>query len=207
MINWIGQIMPAKKIAKVAHEKGCEVILDGAHTFAHLDYNIPDFDCDYFATSLHKWLGAPFGSGLMYIKKNKIKNVWALLSNDKPDGDDIRKFESLGTRSFASEMAIGNAVDFHNVIGSARKEARLRYLKNYWAEKVSKIPNVKVNTSLKPEFSCALAHFSIDGCEAGDIDSRLYDKYKIHAVGIVKENLNGVRVTPTFILLLKTLIV
>ena len=205
MINWTGQIMPAKKIAKVAHEKGCEVILDGAHTFAHMDYKIPDFDCDYFATSLHKWLCAPFGSGLLYIKKEKIKSVWALLSNDHPEGEDIRKFETLGTRSFASEMAIGSAVDFHNVIGSARKEARLRYLKNYWAEKVIKNPKVKLNTSLKPEYSCALAHFTIEGWEAGDIDSKLWEKYKIHTTTIVKEAVNGVRVTPNVYTLPKDL--
>ncbi len=122
LINWTGQILPIRKIADEAHKRGIEVIGDGAHTFAHTDFNIPDLGCDYFATSLHKWLCAPFGSGLLWIKKEKIKNIWALLSNNEPDGTDIRKFESLGTRSFASEMAIGNAVDFHNVIGSKRKE-------------------------------------------------------------------------------------
>jgi len=205
IINWTGQIMPVKKIAKMAHEKGCEVIVDGAHTFAHLEYKIPDLDCDYYATSLHKWLCAPFGSGMMYIRKEKIKNVWALLSNDKPDGDDIKKFESLGTRSFPSEMAIGNAVDFHNLIGSKRKEERLRYLKNYWAEKAIKNPKVKLNTSLKPEYSGALANFSIDGWKAGDINTALFDKYKIHAVGIVREAIDGVRITPSTYTSLKEL--
>lgn len=124
LINWTGQIIPVsvmKKIADLAHKNGAEVIVDGAHSFAHTDYKIPDLGCDYYGTSLHKWMCAPFGSGLMYIKKDKIKKVWALLSNDQPDGDNIRKFESLGTRSFASEMAIGSAIDFHNVIGSERK--------------------------------------------------------------------------------------
>ncbi|MEW6470406.1 MAG: aminotransferase class V-fold PLP-dependent enzyme, partial [Bacteroidota bacterium] len=143
MINWNGQLLPAKAIADAAHAKGCEVIIDGAHTFAHLDFKVPDLGADYFATSLHKWACAPFGSGMLYIKKDKIKNVWALLSNDNPAGEDIRKFESLGTRSFASEMAIGNAIDFHNAIGSKRKEARLRYLKNYWVEKVKTLPGIK----------------------------------------------------------------
>lgn len=196
IINWTGQIIPAKKIAAEAHKKNIEVIVDGAHTFAHLDYKVPDLDCDYYATSLHKWLCAPFGSGMMYIKKDKIKNVWALLSNNEPDGGDIRKFESLGTRSFASEYAIANAVDFHNVIGSARKEARLRYLKNYWCEKVSKLSNVKLNTSLKDKFSCAIANFSIDGWKPEEVDGKLMDKYRIHAVGINWENIHGVRVTP-----------
>jgi selenocysteine lyase/cysteine desulfurase len=196
MINWTGQLLPARAIADAAHKRGIEVIVDGAHTFAHLSYKIPDLDCDYYGTSLHKWLCAPFGSGLMYIKKDKIKNVWALLSNNEPDGSDIRKFESLGTRSFASEMAIGHSVDFHNVIGSKRKEERLRYLKNYWAEKAAKLPGVKFNTSLKPEFSCALANFSIEGMKPEEIETHLLDKYKIHTVTINYEKIHGIRITP-----------
>ena len=197
MINLTGQAMPAKEIIRMAHSKGCETILDGAHTFAHYEYKLADLDCDYFATSLHKWLCAPFGSGMMYVKKDKIKNVWALLSNDKPEGDDIRKFETIGTRSFASEMAIATAVDFHNLIGSKRKEERLRYLKNYWAEKALKIPKVKMTTSLLPKYSCALAHFSIEGWQGTDIAETLFEKYKILTAGIVKEKINGVRVTPS----------
>lgn len=134
VINWVGQIMPARAIADMAHSKGCEVIIDGAHSFNHFDFKIPDTGADYFATSLHKWLGAPFGSGMLYIKKEKIKNIWPLLGNDDAGGSDIRMFEWLGTRSFASEMAIGNAVDFMAGIGIQRKEARLRYLKDYWSE-------------------------------------------------------------------------
>lgn len=196
MINWTGQLLPARAITDMAHAKGCEVIVDCAHSFAQLDFAIPDLDCDYAAVSLHKWLCAPFGSGLLYIKKDNIKNIWALLSNDKPDGDDIRKFESIGTRSFASEMAIGYAVDFHNLIGAKRKEERLRYLKNYWAERVSNIPKVKLNTSLLPQYSCALGNFSIEGMDATDIDRKLFEKYKIHTVAIKVEKINGVRVAP-----------
>lgn len=197
MINWTGQIVPAKAIADMAHAKGCEVILDAAHSFAQVDFSLPETGADYAAVSLHKWLCAPFGSGLLYVKKEKIKNVWALLSNNVPDGDDIRKFESLGTRSFASEMAIGAAIDFHNMIGSRRKEERLRYLKNYWAEKAMKLPGVKLNTSLKPAYSCALANFSVEGWTPADMDVLLYEKFKIHAVGITHENISGVRITPS----------
>lgn len=196
MINWNGQLLPAKKIADMAHAKGCEVIVDGAHTFAHLDFKIEDTGADYFATSLHKWLGAPFGTGMLYIKKEKIKNVWALLSSEKPDGDDIRKFESLGTRSMAAEMAIANAVDFHHVIGSQRKENRLRFLKNYWAQKVKDIPKVKINTSLAPQYSCALAHLSIEGWKGSEMELRLFEKYRIHTVAIEYKKLNGIRITP-----------
>ncbi len=195
VINWVGQIVPASKIADMAHSKGCEVILDGAQSFAAFDYKIPDTDCDYYATSLHKWLCAPFGSGMMYIKKEKIKNVWALLSAPEPDGDSIRKFENLGTRSFASEMAIGDAIDFHLAMGMARKEARLRYLKDYWCNKVKDIPKVKLYTSLKPEYACAMANFSIDGMKAAEISGALFDKWKIFTVGIELEKINGVRVS------------
>lgn len=196
IINWVGQILPAKRIAQEAHKRGIEVLLDGAHSFGHFEFKLPDLDCDYFATSLHKWLCAPFGSGMLYIKKDKIKNVWALLSNTEPDGTDIRKFESLGTRSFASEMAIAEAIDFHTLIGGKRKEARLRYLKNYWAEKAAKIKGVKLNTSLLPKFSCAICNFAIEGWKPEEIDGHLFDKYKIHTVGINWENIHGVRVTP-----------
>ncbi len=205
MINWTGELLPVKAIAAAAHKKGIEVIVDGAHTFAHIDYKISDLGCDYFGTSLHKWLCAPFGTGMLYIKKDKIKNVWPLLGSDNPQGEDIRKFETLGTRSFPTEQAIGNAINFHLAIGIKRKEARLRYLKNYWAEKAIKITGVKLNTSLKPEFSCALANFSIEGMKPEDIDTQLYDKYRIHTVGINWENVHGVRVTPNVYTTIKDL--
>ena len=196
LINWTGQLMPVRKIADEAHKRGIVVIADGAHSFAHLDYKIPDLGCDYFATSLHKWLCAPFGSGLLYIKQERIPEVWALLSHTEPDGPDIRKFESLGTRSFASEMAIGTAIDHHLSIGSARKFARLHYLKNYWAERVRDLPGVRLHTSLKPEFAGALAMFSIDGMKPAEIDAQLLSKHKIHTVAIDWDNIHGIRVTP-----------
>ncbi|HLP14282.1 MAG TPA: aminotransferase class V-fold PLP-dependent enzyme [Flavobacteriales bacterium] len=197
MINWTGQFVPAKKIADIAHAKGCEVIVDGAHSFGHTDFKIEDTGADYFATSLHKWLNAPFGSGMLYIKKDKIKNIWALLSNDKPDGDDIRKFESLGTRSFASEMAISAAIDFHNVIGGKRKEERLRFLKNHWCEQVKDLKNVTFNTPRNAPYGCAIMNFSIEGWEASEIEKHLFDKKKVHTVAIKFEKLNGVRVAPS----------
>ncbi|MEY3432649.1 MAG: hypothetical protein RL131_585 [Bacteroidota bacterium] len=196
LINWCGQIIPVKKIADAAHQRGIEVIADGAHTFAHLNFSIPDLGCDYFATSLHKWLSAPFGSGLLYIKKDKIKNVWALLSNNEPDGTDIRKFESLGTRSFASEMAIGAAVDFHDVMGSKRKEARLKFLKDYWVNQVKDHPKVKFNQPHSKHLSGAIANISIEGKKPEEVSGELFNKYKIHTVAINWENIHGVRVTP-----------
>jgi selenocysteine lyase/cysteine desulfurase len=205
LINWCGQILPIKKIADEAHKRGIEVIGDGAHTFAHFEFKIPELGCDYFATSLHKWLGAPFGSGMLWIKKEKIKNVWALLSNNEPDGTDIRKFESLGTRSFASEMAIGNAVDFHNIIGSARKEERLRYLTDYWNKGVSDLKKVSFLQPKNKHAYCAISNFAVEGMKPGDVSTALMNKYKIHTVSIDWENIHGVRVTPNVYTSLKDL--
>ena len=196
IINWVGQIMPVKKIAQMAHAKGIEVVCDSAHAFGLLDFKIPDLECDYWGTSLHKFLSAPIGSGMLWIKKDKIEKIWPLLCNDKPHGTDIRKFETLGTRSFPIEQGIGEAVNFHNAIGPKRKEERIRYLKNYWAEKVKDIPNVKLHTSLKHDYSCAICGVSINGMTPAELDNEFFNKYKIHTVGIVWENVSCVRVTP-----------
>jgi selenocysteine lyase/cysteine desulfurase len=196
IINWVGQIMPVRKIADMAHKHGVEVVCDGAHTFGLLDYKIPDLHCDYWGTSLHKFLSAPIGSGMLWIKKEHISKIWPLLCDDNPNSGDIRKFENIGTRSFPIEQGIGEAVNFQNGIGNKRKEERIRYLKNYWATKVKDIPGVKLHTSLKPEFSCAICGVSIDGMTPGDLDGALFNKYKIHTVGINFENIHCVRVTP-----------
>ncbi|MBA2610348.1 MAG: aminotransferase class V-fold PLP-dependent enzyme [Bacteroidetes bacterium] len=196
MMNWTGNFVPVKAIADMAHSKGCEVIVDAAHSFGQIDMKFEETGADYLATSLHKWLCAPFGSGLMYIKKDKIKNIWALLSSVDPDGGDMKKFESLGTRSFASEMAIGTAVDFHNLIGGKRKEARLRYLKNYWAEKCNQLPKANFYTSMKPEFSCAVATIGFEGWQAQQIEAKLFEKHKIHTVSMILEKVNGIRIAP-----------
>ncbi|MBC8173208.1 MAG: aminotransferase class V-fold PLP-dependent enzyme [Chitinophagales bacterium] len=197
LINWTGHINPVKKIADAIHEKGVDVMIDGAHTFGHFNFTIPELGGDYYATSLHKWLSAPFGSGMLWIKKEKIKNIWPLFAapEDK-DINDIRKFEHMGTRSFPIEYAIGNAVDFHLMIGADRKEARLRYLKNYWVEKVKDLPKFKLNTSLHPDYSCAIANFRIEDMKPEDIVSKLFSTYSIHTVGINWENIHGVRVAP-----------
>jgi len=196
VINWVGQIMPVQKIARMAHAKGIEILCDSAHGFGLLDYKIPDLECDYWGTSLHKFLSAPIGSGMMWIKKEKIEKIWPLLCNDNPHSSDIRKFETIGTRSFPIEQGIGEAVNFHNAIGSKRKEERIRFLKNYWAEKVKDVPRVKLHTSLKSKYSCAICGVSIDGMDPVEFDAQLFNKYKIHTVGIKWENVSCVRVTP-----------
>src|SRR5688500_16418548 len=196
MINWTGQIMPVKKLCEEARKRNIISVVDGAHTFAHMDFKIPDFNPDYYGTSLHKWLSAPFGTGMLYVKKENIAGLWPLFPNDKPQAADIRKFELLGTRSFATEQAIGQAIEFHLAIGSKRKEERLRYLKNYWCEKVRQNPRVKLNISLKPEYSCALGNFAIDGLDPETLALKLMIDYQIHTVAIKWENISGVRVTP-----------
>jgi selenocysteine lyase/cysteine desulfurase len=197
IVNWNGQILPVRKIAQEAHKRNIEVIVDGAHSFAHIDFKIPELDADYFASSLHKWLFAPIGSGMLYLKKEKIKNIYPLFAtSENPLKDDIRKFENLGTRPFFIEQAIGKALEFHDMIGSERKEKRLHYLKNYWMEKVKDVPKVKINTSLHPKWGCAIGNVGIEGKKASELDSFLMDKYKIHVVGIEWENIHGIRVTP-----------
>lgn len=196
MINWTGQILPVKKLCDEARKRNIISIVDGSHTFAHMDFKISDFNPDYFGTSLHKWLSAPFGTGMLYVKKENIAGLWPLFPNDKPQSSDIRKFESLGTRSFAPEQAIGQAIDFHLAIGSKRKAERLHYLKTYWCEKVTRNPRVKLNISLRPEYSCALGNFSIEGIEPETVASKLMGDHQIHTVSIKWENISGVRVTP-----------
>jgi selenocysteine lyase/cysteine desulfurase len=196
LINWTGQILPIRRIADEAHKRNIEVIGDGAHTLAHFEFKVPDLGCDYFASSLHKWMSAPFGSGLLYIRKEKIRKVWALLSNNEPDGPDIRKFESLGTRSFASEMAIGAAADFHNVMGSKRKEERLRFLKDYWVKQVKDLPGITFNQPDTKHQSCAIASIAVKGKKPEEVSGELFNKYKIHTVAINWENIHSVRVTP-----------
>jgi selenocysteine lyase/cysteine desulfurase len=196
IINWVGQILPVRKIADMAHSRGAEVIIDAAHSFGLLDLDVPALGGDYFGTSLHKFLSAPIGSGMLWVKKEKIEKIWPLVCNDQPRSSDIRKFETLGTRSFCIEQAIGEAINFHEAIGARRKEERIRYLKNYWAEKALQIPKVKLHTSLKAAYSCAIAGVSIDGLKPEELESKLFNKFKIHTVGINWENIRCVRITP-----------
>lgn len=197
IINWTGHINPVKEIAAAVHAKGPEVMIDGAHTFGHFVFSVPELGGDYYGTSLHKWLSATIGSGMLWIKKEKIHKVWPLMgAPDTLDKNDIRKFESLGTRNFPIEYSIATAIDFHQMIGPERKEARLRYLRDYWVNKCNDIPIFKLNTSLTKAYSCAIANFSLDGIEPGDISTKLFTEHGVHCVSIVWENIKGVRIAP-----------
>lgn len=196
IINWSGQITPVAKLCAEARKRGISTIVDAAHSFAHIDYKVSDFDCDYLGTSLHKWLCAPFGTGMLHVRKSLIERTWPIFSVEKPQSGDIRKFEALGTRSFAPEQAIGQAIDFHLAIGAKRKQERLHYLKLYWCEAVTKHPRIKLHISLKPEYSCALGTFSIAGMEAADVSGKLFNQFQIHTTSVKWETLNAVRITP-----------
>ncbi len=195
-INLTGQILPVRKICEMARSKGIETIVDGAHAFAQFDFKRDDLQCDYYGTSLHKWIYAPKGTGLLYVKKDKIAKVWALMASEDKNRNDIRKFEEIGTHSAAMRLAIGEAILFHNAIGGKRKEERLRYLSRYWMNNLKDVPKVGFNTSFDPKQSCAIANFKIDGIDPVAIGGYLMSKHKIFTTPIVHEEFTGIRITP-----------
>ena len=205
VINITGQIMPVKAITALAKSKGIEVIIDGAHAFAHFDFKQPDLGCDYYGTSLHKWLFAPKGTGLLYVKKDKIEKIWPLMAADKSQKNDIRKFEEIGTHPAAPRLAIGEAILYHNGIGGKRKEARLRYLSRYWMNKLKDLPNVRFHTSWEPNQSCGIANVEIVGVDTGALATYLFDKHKIFTVPIIHDEFKGLRITPSVYTTLKEL--
>lgn len=192
MIYLTGQVLPVREICKMAHQRGVEVIVDGAHSLAHLNQTISDLDCDYYGTSLHKWLGAPLGTGLMYIRREHIQKVWPLFGDRRAQSDDIAKFEHIGTHPQGTDQTIMDAIRFHEAIGGARKEARLRFLKNYWVDKVRGTPRVKINTPLGDEQSCAIANVVVDGMTPLELVDTLWERYRIFTVGVEQ----GARIAP-----------
>lgn len=196
IINWTGHVLPAKKITELAHKNNAQVILDAAHSFGHIQFSLHDLGVDYAGTSLHKWLCAPFGTGMLYVKKNRIETLWPTMPNDSPLGSDIKKYEALGTRSFPAEMAIGRSIQFHEMIGANRKEMRLRALKNYWVNKVKHLKGIKFYSPLGDKTSCAICTIGFENKKATDIENHLMQNQNIHVVSIEWEKVNGIRVTP-----------
>jgi len=205
VINITGQIMPVKSICQLARSRGIEVIVDGAHSFAHFDFKQSDLACDYYGTSLHKWLFAPKGTGLLFVKRDKIEKIWPLMAAEKTQKDNIRKFEEVGTHPAAPRLAIGEAILFHNGIGAKRKEERLRYLSRYWMNKLKDLPNVRFHTSWQPNQSCGIANVEIVGVDPGALSGYLMDKHKIFTTAIVHEEFKGIRITPSVYTTLKEL--
>jgi selenocysteine lyase/cysteine desulfurase len=196
MINITGQIMPVRKICDIARARGIETIVDGAHSFAQLDFKRDDLGCDYFGSSLHKWLYAPKGAGLLYVRKDKIQDVWPLMVSVEKGRHDIRKFEEVGTHSSATRLSIGEALLFHEAIGPKRKEERLRYLSSYWMNRLGPLPGVSFNSPLDPNQFCAIANFQIADSDPVKITRILMEKHKIIATPIVHDEFSGVRITP-----------
>jgi selenocysteine lyase/cysteine desulfurase len=196
VINLTGQIFPVKEICQMARERGIETIVDGAHAFAHFPFTRDDLGCDYYGTSLHKWLLAPIGTGFLYVKRDKVEKLWPLMAASESMNDNIRKFEEIGTHPAANHNAIAEALAFHDGIGAERKIARLRYLRDRWMRRLQGQPGVMLHTSFDPAMAGGLANVGIEGIEPGVLASHLWNTQKIFVVGIGHPDCTGIRVTP-----------
>ena len=194
VIFMTGQINPIYDIVELGRRHGIPVIVDGAHAFAQFPFKRDDFGCDYYGTSLHKWLMAPIGTGFLYVRKEKIESLWPMMAAGETQSKDIRKFEEIGTHPAANHNAIGEALTFHEMIGVDRKAARLRYLRARWANAIKDLPNVEFHTNL--DFSCGLTTVEIKGIDPGALGSWLFDKKGIFVTGIGHPSFKGIRVTP-----------
>jgi len=193
--NMSGQIFPVKRLCRMARERGIEAIVDGAHAYAQFAFRHEDLDCDYYGVSLHKWLLAPHGTGFLFVRKSKIANLWPLMAAPDEMRDNIRKFEEIGTHPAANHNAIAEALTFHQAIGVERKEARLRYLRSLWEDRLGRNPRVKLMTSRDPRMSCGIGLFSVEGKKTPDLVAGLWEKHRIIVTSIGKP-LDGIRVTP-----------
>jgi selenocysteine lyase/cysteine desulfurase len=196
IVNITGQILPVKEVVQMARGYGIPVIVDGAHSFAQWDFTHADLDCDFYATSLHKWLFAPHGTGMLYVRKDKIKDIWPMMAAAKRQDENIRKFEEIGTHPAANHQAISEALTFHEGIGAERKGARLRYLLNYWAEPLLKDDRVVLHTSQNPEFGCGIGVVQIKGIDSSAIGKFMWDTHRIIITPIKHAEFEGMRITP-----------
>jgi len=196
LINISGQILPVRKICDMAHSKGVEVMVDGAHAFGHLNFKIPELGCDYYGTSLHKWLSVPLGAGMLYVKKGNAANVWPLLASWGHEEDDILRLNHRGTHPVHTDLAIANAIEYQEKLGLDRKEARLRYLQHYWTSQVRDIPNIIVNTPAGQDRHCGIGNVGIKEMPPQELAETLLDKYRIWTVAINHPTVMGCRITP-----------
>jgi selenocysteine lyase/cysteine desulfurase len=195
--NRTGQIFPVKTICQMARARGIEVIVDGAHAFGQFPIQHEDLDCDYYGTSLHKWVLAPIGTGMLYVRKNKIANIWPMMAAPDSMRDNIRKFEEIGTHPASQRNAITEALNFSESIGIERKAERLRYLRRRWSNQLRQLPGVKILNSDDPEQSCGIGFISVDGIDAPKLAAYLWKTYRIWTVGVVTPNeYQGLRITP-----------
>ena len=196
MINITGHILPVKKICVMAHRKGVKVLVDGAHAFAHIQYKINELDCDYYGTSLHKWLSVPLGAGFLHVKKENIPTVWPLIGDGNTDLTNILRLNHTGTHPPATDLAIEDAIDFYNTMGAEKKEARMRYLQQYWTSRIKDLPNIVINTPTENNRSCGIANVGIKGITPSALEKRLLKEHKIYTVAIDYANVQGCRITP-----------
>ena len=196
VVNITGQIYPVKEICEVAHRRGIQVIADGAHAFGHFPFSVRDFNCDYYGTSLHKWLTAPIGTGFLFVRRDRIRDLWPLMAASDPKSENIRKFEEIGTHPAALFHAINEAIIFHNGIGPERKAARLHYLKLRWAERLMQHERVYLRMNLDPTESVALGTVGIEGIDPGALHDHLWNRHRIHCVAIGRPDIAALRITP-----------
>ena len=197
MINLTGQILPVREVVAMARRHDIPVIVDGAHALAHFDFKISDLECDNYSVSLHKWLFAPHGTGLLYVRKNRIADIWPLMAASEGQAADIRKFEEIGTHPAAPYLAIAEALTFHEAIGGQRKEARLVHLRDSWAKQLLESDRVRLHTSLKPGLACGIANVEIEGVDPGQLTSWLFREHRIIVTPIVHDEFKGIRVSPS----------
>ncbi len=192
-----GQVMPVREVVALGKEHGIPVIVDGAHAFAHLDFRLSDLECDYYGSSLHKWLCAPHGTGLLYVRKDRIAGLWPLMAAEEKHDDNIRKFEEIGTHPAANALAIAEALTFHQGIGGKRKFERLVHLRDAWAKRLAARERVRFHTSLEPGFAGAIATVEIEGVDPGKLAEWLWKAHRIFVVAINHDEVKGIRVSPS----------
>ena len=197
VINITGQILPVRAVVQMARDKGIPVVVDGAHAFAHFAFDSRDLDCDFYATSLHKWLFAPHGTGFLYVRQEKIRDLWPLMAAPDALDDDIRKFEEIGTHPAANYLAIAEALTFHEGLGAQRKQARLVYLRDRWAKRLAENDRIRLHTSLRPGFAGGIATVQIEGVDSRELADHLWDRHRILVVAIKHPEFEGIRVSPS----------
>ena len=198
VVNLTGAVLPVREVVAMARERGVQTFVDGAHAFAHFPFRRDDLGCDYYATSLHKWLLAPVGTGFLYVRKDKIPAIWPLMAASESLNGDIRKFEEIGTHPAAIHNAVAGALAFHRAIGADRKAARLRLLRDRWAHRLAEAsPRARLLSPVETERSCGIGLLHVEGLDPQALKERLWDKHRVITVAIKHAEFSGLRVTPT----------
>lgn len=195
MLHKTGQLLPVAKIAAMAQARGVDVIVDAAHSYAQVDFKLPELGSPFVAGHLHKWMGAPMGVGLLYVRRDRIADIAPLMGDVSFAADDIRKLRHFGTTPAGIELAVADAIDFHERVGGANKEARLRWLKECWTSRVRELSRLQLMTP-GGERSCAIAAFRIDGMPSSDVAKMLMQEHRIFTVALEVAGVDVVRVTP-----------